>query len=243
MKKTFFLGGLILLSNIAFGNYKVIISSDHNTYNVEEKKPPMYGYLIDLYSINNSSHRAAHDVTNTSHPDWEDNFSLTKDLVINRVSSYNQRITNTGVINWFDDEKKIRIEAQQACQSNDYAHSSIEYLDENDNIIFWTKTGDYNAYGTNMSYGKEANFSDAKNTSVVGQHPIVHGFLVFNKELETVSFDSLDSSSNYGMRSWILSNVEVSKIKKIRLSSSNVMTTYSAGTTCGAQLRLKIEKD
>lgn len=41
------------------------------------------------------------------------------------------------------------------------------------------------------------------------------------------------------MQDWSLSGIDVDKIKKIRVSSSNVMATYS-GTTCGTQVRLKL---
>lgn len=242
MKKTMFLSFSLFVSFNTVAEYNVIINSEHNIYQIEKKKEPIHGYIIDLYSINNSSFRDQHDVTETTNSNWTESFGLTKDLVLNEVSSFNEKITKTGIINWFDPEKKMSIEMQQACQSNDLATSDIEYIDKDNNTIFWIKSRNRGAYGTDLLYGKKADFSDINYTGTVALYPIVHGDLIFNIKDKTVSFDAYINHPNYNMEDWVLSNVEVDKIEKIRLSSSSVMTTYG-GSTCGAQVRMKILKN
>lgn len=224
----------LFLSGYSFADYKAVLINNNNLYETELPEPiiPITGYLMMLYSVENSATRNANDVTKINEPTWEEKFGNTKDLVINEVSGQNDNINQSGVINWFDSSRKLKIAMRQACWSSDKADTDIEYLDSNDNIVFWTKTRYKQNFKLRFTYGKASDFSDSKEAVSTASYPNVNGFLSFDAKNKTVSYNHENESKTL-FQPWTLTNVDVSSIKKIRLSSSNVVTTYYGGT-CGA---------
>lgn len=195
------------------------------------------GFIYLQHSTNSEDQRNAHDVTKTGNAHWEGNFGQTYDIVINGVSAVNQNLTNTGIINWFNPDKEIAFNFSKGCWNGDLSNTGIEYLDENNNVIFWHSTGVYNTYGLYMTYGKLPNFQGGINPGVVGQHPAAHGILKFDKVGNKVNY--VNSQGTHYVNSWELTGIDVNSIKKIRIAYSNVVTKYSGGT-CGAQAGLKV---
>lgn len=197
---------------------------------------PRVGYIIALDAT--AGDNSQYDVTRTDVSTWEDHFGQTYDIVINSAVKNGVTINNTGVINWFNPNKVLYNFAGEGCDSRDYAHNDIEYLDENDNIVFYTSVRSYGSFGSSMYYGKASDRSDITQAGWTGPYPAVHGRYYFNEANQTVNFNHI-GSTNY-INSWGLTNVDVSSIRKIRLSYSRVYNGYEGGT-CGAAVRLMIE--
>ena len=64
------------------------------------------GYIIALRSQNDQSSLDRMDVTNTTHPSWEENFGKTYDIVVNGLSMAHTPVTTTGIVDWFNPNKK-----------------------------------------------------------------------------------------------------------------------------------------
>lgn len=209
-----------------------------------------YSILLSLTSQQNTDVVNMYDKTQTSHPQWEHNFGLTKDFALTASSYANQTINADGYVNWFDPDQTYRMSVMKACYAlehgSDKAVSHIRYLDKDNNIVFWTKSFDHESkapYGTHFTYGKAADESDVHYTGTgVATWPYVDGNIKFDKENGTVSFNNLIQNTSYSMENWTLSGVDVKSITRIQLVSSNVVTLYTGGT-CGANVRLYIEDD
>jgi hypothetical protein len=216
--------------------------TEHKTITVSESQQeigtfdPRVGYIIALDAT--AGDNSQYDVTRTDVSTWEDHFGQTHDIVINAAVKNGITINNTGVINWFNPNKVLYHFSGEGCDSRDYAHNDIEYLDENDNIVFYTGVRSYGSFGSSMYYGKANDKSDITQANWTGPYPAVHGRYYFDEANQTVNFNHI-GSTNY-INSWGLTNVDVSRIRKIRLSYSRVFNGYEGGT-CGAAVRLLIE--
>lgn len=195
------------------------------------------GDIINFRAQNDQSALDNSDVTKTNNPYWEEKFGKTYDIVINEVALINKEINKTGIIDWFNPNKQIQYSFGEGCWDGDFAHNDIEYLDENNNIVFWTKTRSFETYGSSFYYGKKADFSDSTLASHVGPYPAVHGFLDFDIENKTVNY-SKHTDNNY-INNWSLSNIDVDSIRKIRLSYTKVLATYTGGS-CGAGVIVRV---
>jgi hypothetical protein len=195
------------------------------------------GFIYLLRSQHNTSALNINDVTKVNEPTWNDYFGQTYDIVINGVSYANQRLSNTGVIEWFNPDKRLYLNFGEGCWTNDVAHGDIEYLDENNNVVFWHRTRSYGSYGLYATYGTQPNFAGGIDPGFVGPYPAFRGWLSFDKDARTVTYTK-NASNNY-VNSWQLTNIDVESIKKIRVAYSNVMTTYTGGT-CGAQASIEV---
>lgn len=204
-----------------------------------------YGILLSLTSQQNTDELNKYNKTQTSHPDWEHNFGLTKDFTLTSSTYANQPVVADGYVNWFDPDETYRMAVMKACSGGDVAESHIRYLDKDNNVVFWTKSFANNSkapYGTHFTYGKAADESDVHYTGTPGRWPYVDADMTFDKENGIVSFKSNVTGENYGMSDWTLSGVNVAAITRIQLVSSRVVTDYTGGT-CGAHVRIYIEDD
>lgn len=248
IKKTLLTTSLFLTMPV-LAQYSVIINKTHSNYQINdnvtepEPEPEVYGYLINLISVNNISKQNENDVTKTSEPTWDYYFARTKDVVINKVGAHSETVSlsASGTVDLFNPDKRLLFVSSKACMHNDDADSDIEYLDENGKVIFWTKTRQESAYGVGLTYGNTSDYSNPHTAGDNSLHPVVNGYLDFDKTNNTVSFTN-KSEGNTEMDDWSLSNVDVSAIKKIRLSYSKVRTIYDGGS-CGATVSLEMLKD
>lgn len=226
------------------GSKKVsqVIVTESQTVSVDESQSntgtdTVVGGIIVLKAAHNSTTLNAYNVNETNNANWESLFGQSYDIVLNQVAYANSAIRKTGVINWFNPDKKASVYFSEGCSDGDTAHADVEYLDENNNILLWYKTRSYGSYGLYLTYGTTSDKSGGFNPGVVGPYPSFTGLISFNKNTDTVYFNN-SKTENY-VNSWSAS-VDVSEIKKIRLSYSNVLTNYTGGT-CGAQVMMKIQ--
>lgn len=233
---------MLVLSSSTYANYVVVVDKEENgSYQITEPEMVRKGFIIDFISISSAENRNAHDVTQVTNPHWEEHFGTTSDLVLNGVTGntvISEAAAGKDIIEWFDPNKTLKFVVQKACQGGDFAESDIQYLDKDDNVIFWTRTITESAYGTYLIYGTSSDYSNGVNSGDNSTHPIVEGDLNFDVENKSVSYTN-KSPSNYSTNDWTLTNVDVGLITKIKLDHAKIYSSYTGGT-CGANLKLEI---
>jgi hypothetical protein len=198
------------------------------------------GYIVMLRSQNKQSSLDAMDVTKTTHPLWEEHFGKTHDIVVNGVSLANIPVTTTGVVNWFNPNKKYTTYISEGCSSADQTHVDMEFLDENDNVLGWfdTRTNPDKNYAVRVRYGKLADKSDATVTGETGSYPNMSGYFSFDVDNNSVNF--INTKTTHYTNNWSITGVNVNDIRKLRVSHSYVVGTYAPGD-CGANVQILIE--
>jgi len=149
----------------------------------------------------------------------------------------NEILNKTGTINWFNPDKTQELIFSEGCSGGDTASVDIEYLDNNNDVVFWLRTRPYGTYGLYLNYGTEPNFGGAVDPGITGPYPALIGDLSFDKNTNTVNYNSL-RDTNY-VNNWQINDIDVSSIAKIKLVYTDVKTVYTGGT-CGAQVRIRI---
>lgn len=197
------------------------------------------GFIIALRSQHNQSALNAYDVNQTSLPTWAENFSKTKDIVINQVTMANNRISKTGVIDWFNPDKKLEVYFSKGCWSGDTAYTNIQFLNKDNAVVAWFNTRYHSTYGLQANYGTNPNLSSGSNPGVIGPHPSLTGYFSFDRDNGTLRYVNT-KSDNY-IKNWSINNIDIESIRKIKLSYSDIMTTYT-GATCGANVLMDVTK-
>lgn len=195
------------------------------------------GFIVALRSQHDRSVLNNYDVTYTSSPNWNDNFGKTKDIVINQVTMANDRIRKTGIVEWFNPDKQIDVYFSKGCSTGDVAFTDVQFLDKNNDIVAWFKTRYHSTYGLQATYGTNPNFSDGTNPGVVGLHPSLTGNFTFDRDNGVLRYTN--TKTTHYVNSWSINNIDVESIRKIQLSYSEVMTTYT-GETCGANVLMDV---
>lgn len=198
------------------------------------------GYIIALRSQNNQSSLDRMDVTNTTHPSWEENFGKTYDIVVNGLSMAHSPVTTTGIVDWFNPNKKYNTYVSEGCSINDQAHVDVEFLDDNNNVLGWfyTRTNPDFGYSVRVRYGKLADRSDSKITGETGPYPTMSGYFSFDVDNNTINF--INTKTESFTHNWSITNVNVEDIRKIRVSHAYVLGTYTPGA-CGANVQMIVQ--
>ncbi|MEH6822802.1 MAG: hypothetical protein V7629_02685, partial [Motiliproteus sp.] len=205
------------------------------------KPSPNQGYLINLFATSGIANPGANDINKITLASWIENYGETAHLAVTKATTGGVDITHTGIVDWFDPSRSLYFEADERYWSTDYAQTTIDYLDGNGGIVFWTRTFSYSSYGTNLLYGTSQDHSGGVNPGHVRSHPMVNGVLEFDSTAKVVSFNHVEvdpSIYNYGqVNSWELTDIDVDSIKQIRLTESLVRSKYNGGR---AFVRLKL---
>lgn len=233
-----------LFSTNAFADF-VVKLSDNEQYNIVDivTDPNFGGSLIHLYAATSNASLINQDINERDSEEWDKFFKDTENIVINKVAPYNVDIKESGVVNWFDPNKVLGMEIRKGCAPNDLADSEVEFLDSNGNVVFWLKTEKYQSYSLTFTYGKGSDKSQGVVAEQIGPYPNVRGNLYFDKKKGTVSYKHGNEESTR-IKDWVLSDVLVDDIRKIKLVSSHVVTKHVPNPThCSAYIRIRALKE
>ncbi|OMH38247.1 LamG-like jellyroll fold domain-containing protein [Motiliproteus sp. MSK22-1] len=196
------------------------------------------GYLINLFATSGSTDPGSNDINQTSADGWEDSYGATAQIAVTKATTGGVSINHSGVVDWFDPSRILYLDSRESNWGPDSAASTIDYLDSNGNIVFWTKTFSYGQYGSNMSFGTSQDHSNGTNRGHTGIYPKIRGKLIFDQHANTVSFTKHENGSGGRVNSWELTDVDVSSIRKIRLTDSSVQSTYTSYGSAYVRLKL-----
>lgn len=250
MKKKIILLSMAIISSYSFAEEYVVIVDKNSNYtsgNVEskpiepEKPKEISGLIVYMLASGYEHLRAEADINNTSSSTWNSYYGETKDLAITSVFPERYTARPTGEINWFNPNQKIYIRSQSGCTNGDYANAHVQYLDKNDEVVFWTNTYKYGSYGTQMRYGKLEDMSDEINPGLVDPYPVKRGILSFDVENNKVKFEKDPDYSGTTTLGWELDNIDVSSIVKIKLNTSILRAEASNG--CASTYHMWVLKD
>jgi hypothetical protein len=250
MKKKIILLSMAIISSYSFAEEYVVIVDGDSKYisgNVEnkpiepEKPKEISGLIVYMLASGYEHLRAEADINNTSSSTWNSYYGETKDVAITSVFPEGYTANPKGEINWFNPAQQIYIRSQSGCTDSDYANAHVQYLNKDNEVVFWTNTYKYGSYGTQMRYGKLEDMSDAINPGVIDPYPVKRGILSFDVENNKVKFEKDPDYSGTTTLGWELNNVDISSIKKIKLNSSVLRTDASNG--CSATYHMWVLKE
>lgn len=246
MKKAIALLSMTVFSTLSLSNeYVAIINSEYTVGDVDEKPvepiKEISGLIVHLLATSSEHLREEGDINNTSSSTWASYYGETKDIAITSVIPEYATTYESGNINWFNSSQRIYINNHSGCTNGDYANAHIQYLDKNNQVVFWTNVFEYGTYGSQMTYGKLEDMSDAIQSPLEAPYPVVRGILSFEENNNKVIFEKDADYTGPGVLGWELNDVDVSSIAKVKLNSSILKTEASNG--CSSNYHMWLLKD